>query len=89
MRGSVFLKLALEAMKNKKNWPFLSLLVHPFGSISQDILVRSKIRQILILWQFKNVEAYLNRVIYHFVMYCIDGSVQAIPTYRVYRFYDY
>ena len=46
MRGSVVLKLALEAIKNKKNLPFLSLLVHPFSNNFQDILglVRSTIR---------------------------------------------
>ena len=29
-----------------------------------------------------------DRVIWLFVMYCIYGCVQAIPTYRVYRLYD-
>ena len=32
IRGSVFLELALEAMKNS-NWPFLVHLVHPFSTV--------------------------------------------------------
>ena len=66
-RGSVFFGLALEAMKNL---PVLSLLVHPFSSISHILgLVRSKIMQTRI--NITVIRSYLNRVMCHFVMHCI------------------
>ena len=64
MKGSVLYELALEAMKNRKNnWPFLIHLVHPFSSISRDVvgLVRSKNRCGFLICRLESVKPYLYR----------------------------
>ena len=74
MKGSVLFELVLEAMKNKKNnWPFSIHLVHPFSSISRDVLglARSKIRRGFLLCRLGRVKPYLQRIISHFVMHNI------------------
>ena len=42
MKGSVFIELALEPIKNKNNWAFFTHLVYPFSSISRDVLRKCK-----------------------------------------------
>ena len=69
MKGSVFFELALEAMKNKNNWPFLIHLVHPFISISREDLglVRSKIGRGFLLCRLESEKPYLHGVISQFL----------------------